>query len=370
MRQHSQDLVDALSGSYERELTVNVFNGADRVLEGLRFESWQLSSDLTRAICGQGSGVVVYSSVDGESLVPVGTKGVLSPFRASLELVMTITVGEFKESVSLGTYRVMAIPSAEDFVAVYEGREVVTASRVSVKLDSLETNMDRWGFRSPETSKVGVSAFGEIRRFTNMPVEMTVPDVPVPSLKTWEAKQGGRLDAVMELGKILGGQAVVNSRGAWVIIPDEIGEPVATLRLGELGTVRELGSEIDTDTVYNQVIGTFEDAAGAPIYSIAEAPAGPLSPTGPYLPHTRYYSSDLVKTKAQGDAAVKAVLAQSVGSQQYDVAIQCHVNPLIEVGDVAKLEGWRSPLVGRVTKVDLSDGPLMNVTLRVDRELT
>lgn len=370
MRQATQELADVLEGSYVRELTVNVYTASERHLQGARLESWQLSSDLGRAICGQGSGVVVHSSVDGESLVPVGTKGVLSPFRARIEPVMTIRAGSFEQSVSLGVYRVMAVPSAEDFFAEHDNRELVTASRVGVKFDSLESDVDRWGFQFPETSVAGASAFDEIRRFTNMAVEMTVDDVALPSLKTWEAKQGGRLEAVMELGRILGGQAVVNSRGAWVIIPDEVGEPVATLRLGERGTVLDVADEIDTDTVYNEVVGAFEDADGNGLYAVARVASGPLSVDGPYLVHTRYYSSDLVKTQAQADAAVQSVLDQSIGSQQYDVQIQCHVNPLVEIGDVVELSGWKRPLVGRLTNVSLSDSAYMNVTMRVDRELS
>ncbi|WP_447948208.1 hypothetical protein [Microbacterium maritypicum] len=370
MRQGSAELVSVLSGSFERELSVHVFAGSDRVLEGLRFESWQLSSDLGRAICGQGSGVVVHPSLDGGSLVPVGTSGALSPFRARVEPVMTVRAGSFEESVSLGVFRVVAVPSAEDFTVEQDGREVVVSSRVGLKFDSLEADVERWGFRFPESSPAAASAFDEIRRFTNMPVEETVPDVVLPSLKTWEAKQGGRLEAVMELGRVLGGQAVVNSRGAWVIVPDVIGAPVATLRLGELGTVLNVADEIDTDTVYNEVVGSFEDAAGNPLYSVASVSSGPLSVDGPYLRNTRYYSSDLVKTQAQADSAVRAVLDQSIGSQQYDVQIQCHVNPLVEIGDVVELSGWKRPLVGRLTTVSMSDSAYMNVTLRVDRELS
>lgn len=359
-----------MSGSFEREVSLDVFTGSDRTLEGVRFESWQLDADLGRGICTQGSGTVVHSSLDGSSLVPVGTEGVLSPFRARIEPVMTIRAGGFEESVSLGTFRVTSVPSASDSVASYGGRELVSASRVALKFDSLESDVERWGFRFPEQSKAGASAFGEIRRLTGMPVEQSVPDVAIPSLKVWEAKQGGRLDAVVELGRVLGGAAVVNSRGAWEIIPDVLGEPVATLYLGPSGTVLDVADEIDTDTVYNQVVGTFEDAAGKPLYAFAEVPNGPLSPSGPYLPHTRYYSSDLVKTQAQADSAVRAVLDQSIGSQQYDVQIQCHVNPIVEIGDVVTLEGWKRPLVGRLRKVSLSNSAYMNVTLRVARRLT
>jgi hypothetical protein len=370
MRQHSDQLVEVLSGSFERELSVNVFNGSDRVLEGVRFESWQLDADLGRGICSQGSGTVIHSSVDGSSVVPVGTEGVLSPFRARVEPVMTVRAGGFSESVSLGTFRVSSVPSASDSVAVYDGREVVVASSVGLKFDSLEADAERWGFQFPEQSKAGASSFDEIRRLTGMPVEETVPDVTVPSLKVWEAKQGGRLDAVLELGRILGGSAVVNSRGAWEIIPDAIGEPVATLRLGELGTVLDVADEIDTDTVYNEVVGTFEDVNGAPIHAVARVTAGSLSVDGPYGVNTRYYASDLVKTQAQANSAVQSVLDQSIGSQQYDVQIQCHVNPLVEIGDVVALDGWKRPLVGQLRKIDLSNGAYMNVTLRVARSLS
>src|SRR3546814_6760081 len=106
MRRHSDELLDVLTGSFSRSVTVNVFHGPDRVMEGLRFESWSLDGDLANDIPITGTGVIVHDSVAaGESLVPVGTKGVLSPFRATLELVMHVTAGGFSESVSLGIDR-------------------------------------------------------------------------------------------------------------------------------------------------------------------------------------------------------------------------------------------------------------------------
>ncbi len=370
MRQHTERLEGVLSGSFERELTVNVFNGSDRMLECVRFESWSLDSDLSRVVCSGGQGVAVIPSINGESYSPVGTEGVLSAFRARVELVLTIRAGDFEEHISLGIFRVMQVPSARDFTVEHDGRTVVNASQVAVKFDSLDSDIDRWGFQFPEQSNAGVSAFEEIRRFTGMAVEETVPDVPVPSMKVWEAKQGSRLEAVLELGKVLGGAAVVNSRGAWEIVPDVVGDPVLTLHLGDNGTVIDVADEIDTDTVYNEVIGEFEDVNGNPIYSVARVTSGPLSVDGPYLPNTRYYKSDLVKTKSQADNAVQSVLDQSIGSQKYNVQIQCHINPLVEIGDVVELAGWKRPLVGKVQQVSLNNGPLMNVVLEVARVLT
>lgn len=371
MRQHSDALIDVLTGSFEREMTVNIFNGSDRVLVGARFESWGLESDLGAGIRSSGRGTIVHSSVDGESLSPVGTSGILSAFRAVIEPVMTISAGDFTESISLGMFRVMSVPSAVDTTTVgVDGVERVVTSRVEIKFESLDTNIDRWGFQSPEQSLAGASAFAEILRFTGMPVEQTVPDVFLAATKAWEAKQGGRLDAVLELGRQLGGSAVVNSRGAWEIIPDTVGQPVAKLTLGERGTVLGVADEIDTDTVYNEVVGVFEDAQGKPLYAVARVTSGPLAVDGPYGVNTRYYASDLVKNQAQANFAVQSVLDQSISSQQYDVQIQCHINPLAEIGDVAELEGSKRPLVGRLKDVSIGDSAYMTIVMQVTRELT
>ncbi|MEV4737191.1 MULTISPECIES: hypothetical protein [unclassified Microbacterium] len=371
MRQGSQELISTLSSTFERELKVNVYNGTERVLEGESFESWQLESDLGAKVCSSGSGVLVHESVHGESLSPVGTKGLLSPFRARVEPVLTIRDGDFEESVSLGMFRATGVPSTSDSTVEFRGKEVVSASRVAMRFESLDEDTRRWGFRAPEQSAAGASAFAEIRRLTGMPVEQNgVADVAIPALKTWEARRGSRLDAVLEIGRILGGSAVVNSRGAWVVIPDTVGEPVATLRLGELGTVLDVADEIDTDEVYNEVVGAFEDANGNPIRVVAEVKSGDLSVTGDYKPNTTYYSNDLVKTEDQARTAVQSILDLSTGSQVYDVQIQCHLNPLVEIGDVIKLEGWKRPLVGRLRRVSMSDSAYMNITLRVHRELT
>lgn len=370
MRQSSPDLPEVLTGSFERELSVHVFNGSDRKLENERFVSWQLDSDLGGKVCSSGSGVIVHASTNGESLSPVGTKGVLSAFRARVELVMTIRNGGFSESVSLGLFRVTGNPTVQDFTTMRDGVEYVTASQVGVKFFSLDEDVQRWGFRAPEQSPAGASAYAELSRITGMAVERTVPDVALPTAKVWEAKQGSRLDAALELGRILGGSAVVNSRGAWTIVPDEVGEPVATLRLGEYGTVIDVADEIDTDQVYNEVVGSFEDAQGNPIYAIAFVESGDLAVDGDYKPNTRYYSSDLVKTQDQADGAVRSVLDLSIGSQAYDVQVQCHVNPLVEIGDVVAIEGWKRPLVGQLRKVSLNDSEYMNITMRVHRELS
>lgn len=371
MRQHTEQLVDVLSGSFSRRLFVNVFRGRELVLEDQAFSSWSFDGGLGDAVAISGSGTIVYESVNGESMSPAGTSGLLSAFGARLELVMEISAGNFVERVGLGLFRVVKNPTVTDYTAVVDGREVVTASVVGVSFLSVDEDVRRRGFRFPESPPSLDSCFDELRRITGMPVEETVPDVPIPALTVWEAKRGGRLAAVHALGSMLGGVARVNSRGAWEVVPDEVGVPVATLELGERGTVKELSSEIDTAEVFNCVVGTFEDSSAQrnPIYATRFVSEGDLSVFGPYGENTEYVSSDQVHTQAEADAFVEAHLALITAGQSYDVLVQCHINPVVELGDVVALSGWSRELVGRLVKFSMSDSPYMTCTLRVHRAL-
>ena len=370
MRQSSSQLPDILTGSFTRELLVNVFHGSDRALEGLRMESWSLEGDLDSDVKISGSGSIVYDSVAGESLVPSGTAGDLSAFRTRLELVMQITAGAVVERVSLGTFRVTKNGDARDYTATVNGQTRVIGSQVGVTFVSLDESVRRRGFRHPEQPPSLSSCYTEIRRITGMPVEESVADVAIPAGSTWEAKQGGRLDAVQTLASILGGTGVVNSRGAWTVIPDTIGSAVGTISLGENGTVTDVDYEIDTSTIYNEIVGVFEDDNRNPIYAYETASAGSdLDPAGLYEPNTYYITDDGVKTQAAANARVAQELARWTAGQVYDVPIQCHVNPLPELGDVLTLTGSDQPLVGQLRKFSMSDSALMNVTLRAIRSL-
>lgn len=65
MRQHSSNLVDVLSGSFERELMVNVFNGTDRPLQAPGSSRGSLTPRSTGRLHrrGQASSFTVRSTV-------------------------------------------------------------------------------------------------------------------------------------------------------------------------------------------------------------------------------------------------------------------------------------------------------------------
>lgn len=373
MRASSTDLPNVLTGSFSRRLIADVFHGSDRVEHGLDVTAWSLTGDLTSDVKHSGSGTIVYASPDGTSFVPNGMNGVLSPYRAKLLLTLEIAddnIG-FSESVTLGWFKVTSVPSGFDqYVDSSPGGRVVSASVVQVEFQSLDVNLKRRGFRSPEQPPSLLSCYDELRRISDMPVMETLPDKVLPKAITYDASDGGRLQGVQDIAQVLGGRAVPDSSGALTIIPPATTTPVGVLTVGLEGTVIDVGNSVDTDGVYNCVVGTFEDVNRNPIYSVATVNAGPLAVGGDYGEYTYYYSNDAINTRAAGDAAVRQVLSTSIGGQTYEVPIQCIINPLVELGDVLEVDGWDRPIIGQLIKYSMSDSALMNVTLEVSRPLT
>jgi len=368
MRAHSAELAAVLKGSFSTRLIADVFHGTDRVMQDLALTGWSQGSDLTSEVKESGRGTVVYQSVNGESLKPLGTEGILSPFRARLFLLMEISAGGFSETIKIGWATVTDVPYARDHYADVNGRRTVIASVVDLVFQSLDSDIRDWGFRHEEQPPALTSAYTELRRITKMPVMETFADRAIPQTITYEASEGGRLKGVQLLAGLFDGRAVVNPEGAWTIVPYEPGAVVGTLSIGPDGTVTDVPYSVTTEGVFNCVIGNFETANRDPFNSIAEVTVGPLATV--YGERTKWVGpNDLVRTQLAGDAWVQAVLERCTRSQQYDVEVQCVVNPLIELGDMLEVTGDDGTVQGQVVRISLSNAALMNVTLRAERSL-
>jgi len=369
MRPHSDQLAEVLKGSFSRRLIADVFHGTDRVMQDLPLTGWSLDGDLNAEVKHGGRGTIVHNSVAGESLVPDGADGILSPFRARLFLLMEITAGDFSETIALGWFRITGVPYANANYADVNGISTVVSSVVDIVFESVDVDLKRRGFRSEEQPPSLTSVYDELRRISAMPVLETVADKAIPSAIVYEATQGGRLKGVQALAGLLGGSAVVDPSGALTVVPDTYGAVTGSLIVGANGTVMDVPYAVETDGVYNCVVGNFEDANRNPIYAVAEVTIGPLATSGEYGEYTRYYASTFVKTQAGADSAVAAILSQSTGQQNFDVPIQCIINPLFELGETLKVEGHVRPLEGRLMKYSISDSPMMTVTLASSRVL-
>lgn len=370
MRPHSAALDDVLLDSHGRRLLMDVFHGADRVMEQVELTDWTLSGDLTRDVKISGSATIAYQSVAGESLVPEGTAGVLSPFKARVLLTLETSNGNFVERTVLGWFRMVTAPSGNDYYADTPFGRFVVASVVEVEFLSLEEIVRRRGFRFPEQPLALGSTYTELRRVTGMTVVTSADDKAIPAGTTYDTSRGGRLKAAQMLWDNIDCIGVIDSNGAWVGIPKEAGDPVATLELGEHGTVVDIGYQVDTDEIYNCVVGVFEDENRNPIYAVAEVTTGDLATDGFYGENTLPYRHPTpVSGQAEANRIVQSVLSQSIGGQTYQVPITCVANPVIELGDVVRIDGYSRWLAGRVIHFRLSSDAVMDITLEVQRSL-
>lgn len=383
-----------LSDGFTRYLDVTVLHGTDVVASGVRVESWSLDGALDNETKTSGRLRIVHESLNGESWVPDGRNGVLSPFRATLLLTEVITAGSFERRVQLGLFDVQAVPRAQDVTATINarwvqtsttsgdeiddlftdvftgfttvtggrmvgGQQIVVASIVDVDVVSLDNRVVTASFRSPRTNLA--SAWDEWRQVGILPVVSSTADVSI-SRVPWPAERGSRIEDVQECARKLGGVGVVDSFGQWVLVTDQA--PTVTLQMGEFGTVVDYESAITLDDFANVIIGTYETDDGEEIREEWVAP-GAFSPTAMRREIVRYHSSPLVKTRSAARATV-ASLGAAMLRREVDVEVTCVYNPLIELGDRVTVPGVVS---GVARAISVSDEPVMRVIVREVRAL-
>jgi hypothetical protein len=358
-------------GGFGTRLVVDAFYGATRTAAGLGADSWDLKWDSEAKIKSGGTLTVVDVSDDGSTLVPRSFTDKLAVAGQEVNVALEVyTDGGFSERVQLGHYRVTAVPSSFESVVDVLGSPVVVSSRVSLTLEDRLIGVERKGFRSEQNPPAGATCWGELQRLSGLQVLRNLPDKAVPAGVVYKAQQGGVLNAVEELADALGGVPLVTPAGALSVLPDARGAVVAELSLGDEGTILDLTDAMESEGIYNVVVGNFEDDNRNPIYAVAQVTTGPFAVSSPYGEYTRYYASDFVKNQGAADSAVKSILSQAQKGQSYRVPVQCIVNPLIEDGDVVSVERRiGDPIVGRVVSHSLGSSNLMNLELDVVREL-
>lgn len=369
MRKQSAEIQDLITGSFTIDVVADVWLASERIASRLRVTDWTLTGNLDSEVKTTGSVTIVHESESGESLRPDGVTGTITPYGSVIELIVTVSAGQLSADISMGRFRVTRVPSAEDTYADVNGARTVMSTTVTAELASLDEGTRRHGFDKPVAPRQGVTCYDEIRRITGMPIVQTVPAQTTPSGVLWEATTGSRLAAVQELAAKLGGVAVVNSRGAWEIVPDEQGAPQCVITIGEDGTLLSLSDEIDPAGVDNAIVGTFEQGDRGSISVSARVTDGPLAVTGPYGESTRYVSSTEISTVAEATEYVRKVLDAATSTQQHDMAATCHFNPLLEIGDVVTVVHQTGTVTGRIVTITLSSAAQTQFTIRTMKEI-
>lgn len=332
-----------ISGGYAVQLRADVYYDDELTLPNLPVVGWTLQSDLEQQIKTVGTLQVAYTGDFGESLTPRQLLGTVAPYGAEVNVWLLISTGGWSETVDVGRFRITAVPTAKDtFTRIPDGSHVTLGTVLTLTVEDLLVTVARNGIHGPQPPVELDSTWHEIRRLAGLPVLRTLPDRAPPEI-VYEPKQGGRLDAVQALASWLGGVAVMTSDGEVTVIPFQPGVTVATVTLGpgktidEGGTVLDVDSVMDSDQLFNEVVGTYQADDGTPWYGNAAIQTGPLAVDGPFGRYTYYDSAQGIQTQAAADERAQDVLDRLRLAQAYQATVTVIPRPDLDLGDVVEV---------------------------------
>jgi hypothetical protein len=363
------DTLDAiLSGPFQARVIVDALLDEDVTFPDLPVSDWELTGDIERDLPTAADLTVTYSGKDGTGLSPRGFLDVLAPYGQQVNVLLECSLRQYSETVQIGRFRIDSVPESSDSYFQFAGKTLVAGSQVQVGAVDLLLGVQKNGFRWPAPPAIPASSWAELQRLTGLPVSPSLDDRATPAGLIYQPKTGGRLEAVQQLSSWLGGVGVVNSFGEFTVVPFEPGDVVLELGRGKVVTPPQA---ISTDGLTNWVVGTYQEDDGTPIYAEDWVRTGPLRADGPLGPWiTQAESDDSIKTQSAADARVTQLLQRSLATQTYRVEVSCRLNPLVENGDVVKVNtiDGRS-IIGRTVNWKITRGKaLMNLTLDVARD--
>jgi hypothetical protein len=364
---------------------VDVFYDDERTLEDLPVTDWDFKWDAESATKSIGSLTVQWQGGRGESLSPRQFLDKVAPFGQQVAVLAEIGYGTtYSETVLLGRFRINQAPQAVDDWFGFNGRPYVSGSTVQLTVGDLLSAVGRRGFRWPGVPRFTGSTWDEIQFISGLPIDSDpLPDKPTPADFVYQPTQSGRLDAIQQLMSWLGGVAVTNSFGELTAIPfaPDLTTTLA-LTMSTRGTVLQVQTGLDATYLSNEVVGTYQDDDGTPIYAWAYVGTGPLAIGGPFGSVTAYDSDQTVTTQDAANARVRRVLQQLLLAQTNRVTVSCLFDPRAEIGDVATLTGPQAvkadgtlsdplwTIAGRIVSLEWSSSSrgLMTVVLDVTAE--
>ena len=352
------------AGGFTHYYEADVIVDGEVVLTGLRLNACQLDGDADRQVLTQGAATVVYSDELGRSIAPEDFSSWFNPYTTYLSLSLVIAAGGgFLEKVLRGVVKVVAVgDQREHFVSVNDTLLTVGSS-IRVRLADAFHVTQAETFPSPSAPPELTSTWAEIQRVTGLGVLRNVADAAIPRTVAYQAS---RLDAVFNLGTLLGGRPVVSRDGLVVILPDEWGDPVGRLQIGADGLVQAVSPAEWSDAgIFNEVVVRSHDDAQQTVLAVARVLSGPLRYGGPFGRRPFIYSSELITTEADAQAFADAELPRVSALPAQDYAIQCAPDPRLEVGDVIEFQDTRgAELTGRIVSQTLPGPGLMSLTVQ------
>lgn len=170
-------------------------------------------------------------------------------------------------------------------------------------------------------------------------VDAGLPNRSVPSGINYDED---RLGAVLELLDGWPADAYVTEDGYLLVTSaTQSTTPVLTLTNGEGGTIISASGASTRDGAYNVVVARGTAADGGQVQGVAYNRTGNSAKSldGPFnpLPVPYYYSSPLLTTVNQCNAAARTVLARLQRSTSKEFAVEMVPNPAVQLGDVVSV---------------------------------
>jgi hypothetical protein len=198
-------------------------------------------------------------------------------------------------------------------------------------------------------------------------------DAPV-SRTTWETDRWGAIDGDdASIARALGVEVWADGRGRFVIsdVPTLSDAPVWTVNSGAGGVLITARTSTSTAGAYNVIVAAGDASNGTvPVGPVIVQDLGVTSPTrvsGPFGRRVRHYSSPLLRTAGQADAAARSLLANSLGLTQ-GLAFSAVPNPALEPGDVVLVDPEdEAPSLHIIDRITLSSSGAMSCDTRSTR---
>jgi hypothetical protein len=228
------------------------------------------------------------------------------------------------------------------------------AGTVTVKGKGLLRIAQEDALASP-ISPVG-SFMSEVRRLTpngvGVSFDAALVDRPCPQSMAWSDTPLKALQEIADAWPALlrtDSWGQVRFRAPLPSVP----EPVLTFRDGVGGTLVGAPRKDSREDAYNVVIASSSNTDTADVQGVAMVTAGPMSVNGPYGRVVKKWSSPLISTVGEAQAAAATMLANSTRPAQF-VPVRIAPDPRPELDDpVVVLRGDDAPLWGWVTGYDM-----------------
>lgn len=294
---------------------------------------------------------------EAPSLVPRIKTDPLATFGQELGLWRVVESAGQTWEIALGRFRIV---EAKDALEYLRG-DVVLSYQVSLSLKDRFEQIKADDFLQVVSPLPDATCYSELRRLAPIPVQESLPDMPVPPATVYES----RLKAIEALCSLMGGAPSLTREGVLTVRAKDAWLTETVPQFDIQGVID--WQEAMSNDFYNQVQVKSSNNNDLVAFKAIEDVSNPLHPS---IAGGRTYkqSSPIYQTQAAVEAAAVTILARVSTRRSRVVDVVCGPEAmLLEVGDF----GWfRDPrtkrsALGEVTSMSIPLDPTAGVSVSV-----